>query len=368
MVKVRKQLVSSRKNTYGGGNGRKFITIHETANTARGANAQAHANLQSNGFGSTWHYTVDDKEAIQSFPHSVRCWHAGDSRGNGNMNSIGIEICVNSDGNFYKAVQNAAELTKRIVKQEGIPLGSVVQHNHWSGKNCPTNLRNGNKGVSWSDFKRMVSGSKGKVSKGSTKKKGKSSGKVGGGSVVDYMKSKGMDSSFSNRKKLANKYGIKNYRGTASQNTKLLSKLKGSSSKKKSTSSSSKVSSYKGKRVESKVNGLRFYNKPSWKDKDVVGRVNKGYGFPNIVSKHKVGRGHQYKVKNSKGKVFYITASDKYVRVVSGSKKKKGKTIAQMADEVIAGKHGNGNEARRKSLGISKSEYEKVRRRVNSLL
>lgn len=77
MVKVRKQLVSSRKNTYGGGNGRKFITIHETANTARGANAQAHANLQSNGFGSTWHYTVDDKEAIQSFPHSVRCWHAG---------------------------------------------------------------------------------------------------------------------------------------------------------------------------------------------------------------------------------------------------------------------------------------------------
>src|SRR5699024_12408217 len=103
------------------------------------------------------------------------------------MNAIGIEICVNSDGNFYKAVQNAAELTKRIVKQEGIPLGSVVQHNHWSGKNCPTNLRNGNKGVSWSDFKRMVSGSKGKVSKGSTKNKSKSNG----GSVVDYINSKG---------------------------------------------------------------------------------------------------------------------------------------------------------------------------------
>lgn len=278
MVKVRKQLVSSRKNTYGGGNGRKFITIHETANTARGANAQAHANLQSNGFGSTWHYTVDDKEAIQSFPHSVRCWHAGDSRGNGNMNSIGIEICVNSDGNFYKAVQNAAELTKQIMKQEGIPLGSVVQHNHWSGKNCPTNLRNGNKGVSWSDFKRMVSGSKGKVSKGNTKKKSKSNG----GSVVDYMNSKGMDSSFSNRKKLAKKYGIKNYRGTASQNVKLLNKLKGNKTKK-----------------------------------------------------------------------------------TSNKKKSSSKSISKMADEVIAGKHGSGHYNRRKSLGISKSEYEKVRKKVN---
>src|SRR5699024_8736418 len=163
-------------------------------------------------------------------------------------------------------------------------------------------------------------------------------------------------------KGIAKHFGLKKKKGSSSTTSKK------KSNKKKTTSNSSKESSYKGKRVESKVNGLRFYNKPSWKDKDVVGRVNKGYGFPNIVSKHKVGRGHQYKVKNSKGKVFYITASDKYVRVVSGSKKKKGKTIAQMADEVIACKHGNGNEARRKSLGISKSKYEKVRRRVNSLL
>jgi LysM repeat protein len=40
------------------------------------------------------------------------------------------------------------------------------------------------------------------------------------------MKSKNMDSSYSNRSKLAKAYGIENYEGTASQNLALLSKLK----------------------------------------------------------------------------------------------------------------------------------------------
>ncbi|GAB2538802.1 hypothetical protein [Gracilibacillus alcaliphilus] len=39
-----------------------------------------------------------------------------------------------------------------------------------------------------------------------------------------------------------------------------------------------------------------------------------------------------------------------------------------MATEVIQGKHGSGHENRRKSLGISKAEYEKVRKEVNKRL
>jgi N-acetylmuramoyl-L-alanine amidase len=46
----------------------------------------------------------------------------------------------------------------------------------------------------------------------------------------------------------------------------------------------------------------------------------------------------------------------------------KGKSIDQMANEVIVGKHGSGHETRRKSLGISASEYAKVRARVNQLM
>jgi len=45
-------------------------------------------------------------------------------------------------------------------------------------------------------------------------------------SLVDYMKSKGMDASFANRSRLAAQYGIVGYQGTAAQNLALLSKLK----------------------------------------------------------------------------------------------------------------------------------------------
>ena len=47
-----------------------------------------------------------------------------------------------------------------------------------------------------------------------------------GNSIVDGLKSAGVNSSFDNRKKIAQANGIKNYTGTASQNTALLNKLK----------------------------------------------------------------------------------------------------------------------------------------------
>lgn len=48
-----------------------------------------------------------------------------------------------------------------------------------------------------------------------------------GSSLVDYLKSIGVDSSFNNRTKLAQANGIKGYTGTSSQNTALLNKLRG---------------------------------------------------------------------------------------------------------------------------------------------
>lgn len=41
------------------------------------------------------------------------------------------------------------------------------------------------------------------------------------------------------------------------------------------------------------------------------------------------------------------------------------KTVSQMATEVIAGKHGNGHDRRRKSLNIDAATYAKVRAEVN---
>lgn len=161
MVTIRKNIVSLsiiNKVTSGIGNGRKWITIHETDNDRATANADAHGRLQANGNSrsASWHYTVDEKEAVQSFDHNIRCWAGGDGLGNGNANSIHIEICVNSDGNYKKAVQNATELVKKIMKEENIPLSNVVQHNHWSGKNCPSKMRSGKCGYTWTQFKELL--------------------------------------------------------------------------------------------------------------------------------------------------------------------------------------------------------------------
>lgn len=158
MVKIKKQLISSRAATGGNGNVKKYITIHQTANTTKGANAQAHANLQSNGNSrqASWHWQVDDNQAIQSFDHNVKCWHAGNRTGNNE--SIGIELCVNSDAHYKKVLENAAELIKKIMKDENISIGNVVQHNKWSGKNCPAQIRVSKDGVGWTQFIALVQG------------------------------------------------------------------------------------------------------------------------------------------------------------------------------------------------------------------
>lgn len=54
--------------------------------------------------------------------------------------------------------------------------------------------------------------------------------------IVDYLKSKGQDSSFSARQKLAQQYGISNYSGTADQNNLLLNKVQNNSQNNSQTS------------------------------------------------------------------------------------------------------------------------------------
>ncbi|CAH2465111.1 N-acetylmuramoyl-L-alanine amidase [Bacillus mycoides] len=75
-----------------------------------------------------------------------------------------------------------------------------------------------------------------------------------------------------------------------------------------------KQGSVVGKRVVSKVDNLRFYESPSWHDKDVAGSVDAGLGF-TIDAKVTVNGSSQYKVHNSKGKTYYITANSSYVYV-----------------------------------------------------
>src|SRR5690554_3411342 len=223
-VNIRKHLVSNniaKRVTYPGTNSKKYIVIHETANTRKGANANAHARLQASGNSraASWHYTVDDKEIVQSFDDNKQCWHAGNRYYN--ENSIGIEICVNEDGDFKKAVDNAIKLTKHLMDKYNISANNVIQHNTASGKDCPRYLRAGNKGITWNEFKEKLTDKKQPVStqnKPATTSKSKSNNNnikpnYNTKSIVEFLISIKQPHSFEYRKKLATIYGINNYKG-----------------------------------------------------------------------------------------------------------------------------------------------------------
>lgn len=147
----------SNRVSFGRGNPRNYLTIHQTGNTDEGSNAMAHHNLQArSGIGYGWHWQVDDHEAIQTHDHSFKIWHAGDGRGKGNTQSISIEICVNSDGDYNQAVENGAKLAALILKEENIDISNMVQHNYWSGKDCPHEIRLGKNGITWAVFVNKV--------------------------------------------------------------------------------------------------------------------------------------------------------------------------------------------------------------------
>ena len=271
MVQIKQMIVSKsiqNRLTYGGKNPVKYIMIHQTANTSKGANAYMHAKLQANGNSrqASWHYQVDADNIYQSFPDTAQAWHAGNRYYN--QNSIGIELTVNSDGNYIGTVEHGAELVKYLMNKHNVPISNVIRHKDASGKYCPRELLDGKNGITWAKFKQMVQGA-------STPKPAPSKPSKPANKTIEQLADE----------VIAGKHGT----GEA---------------RKKSLGSN-----------YSAVQAL----------------VNKKLG--------------------SSGK----------------SKPKPKKSINQMAQEVIAGKHGTGNANRRKSLGISQSEYNKVRAEVNRL-
>lgn len=224
------------------------ITVHETENYDKGADAEMHSRYLLNsawGRKASWHFTVDDEKIYQHARLDQSCWHAGDGGGTGNRRSIGIETCENSDGDFRKAVENVQALVRYLMKETGIKISNVVQHNKWSGKPCPNTIR-----PHWNKF---IAGVESKDVE-SVKEIPKKPVKVGysNNSIVDYLSANDIDSSFNNRKKLADKYGISNYKGTASQNLELLSKMRS----KAPSREVEKKSDYKGDSIVDYLNSI----------------------------------------------------------------------------------------------------------------
>ena len=115
-----------------------FITIHNTANRAPGADALAHARYLKGPDARrrevSWHYTVDDTRCVKHLPLSEMGWHAGRR---GNERSIGIEVCESEGIDQEAAFDRACLLAAVLARRFGIRPGNIVTHKRWTGKNCP---------------------------------------------------------------------------------------------------------------------------------------------------------------------------------------------------------------------------------------
>ena len=143
MVNIRKNLMPSSlyswKSPYAMVPTR--IVVHNTANDASADNEIKYMNKSKSqgGIQTSFHYAVDDKEAVQGLPENRNGWHAGDGNGKGNREGIAIEICYSKSGGdrFIKAEENAAELIVDILKRYNWGIDKVTKHQDYANKYCP---------------------------------------------------------------------------------------------------------------------------------------------------------------------------------------------------------------------------------------
>ncbi|ECK6838592.1 M15 family peptidase [Listeria monocytogenes] len=130
--------------------------------------------------------------------------------------------------------------------------------------------------------------------------------------LVDYMNLNKLDSSFANRKKLANQYGIKDYTGTATQNTTLLAKLKAG---KPHTPASSNKNTYYTENPE-KIKTLvqcDLYNSVDFTEKHKTGGTFPA-GTVFTISGMGETKGGTPRLKTKSG--YYLTANTKFVKKI----------------------------------------------------
>ena len=139
----------------------EYIVIHDTGNAAAGADAMAHYQYFAGGDrNASAHYFVDDGQVVQIIDDSEGSWHSGvkyktPATPISNHNSIGIEMCINSDGDYNAAMQNTIDLAAYLLWKYDLSIDHLVRHYDANGKVCPLTMSANNWAV-WQQFKASV--------------------------------------------------------------------------------------------------------------------------------------------------------------------------------------------------------------------
>lgn len=123
----------------------KGVVIHWTANEAKGADADAHFRFFDKGetYASA-HYFVDKDTILRIIPENEMAYHVGAKSyktqkygSYPNAHMIGVEMCVNSDGNFTETYKRAVWLVADLLKRHKLGLDDLERHYDITGKDCP---------------------------------------------------------------------------------------------------------------------------------------------------------------------------------------------------------------------------------------
>lgn len=131
-----------------------LIVMHNTANDASAENEIAY--MHRNNMETSFHFAVDDKEAVQGIDLNRNAWHASDGNGKGNREGIAIEICYSKSGGerWLKALDNAAELTAKLLKDYGWGIDRVTKHQDYGNhKHCPHRILDE---YGWDNFLNLI--------------------------------------------------------------------------------------------------------------------------------------------------------------------------------------------------------------------
>lgn len=124
----------------------KGVVIHWTANEGKGADNNAHYNYFAklkDRYASA-HYFVDSKGILLIIPENEMAYHVGaqsyktkkyGSYPNNAM--IGVEMCVNSDGDFNETYRRAVWLCATLLKKYKLSINELERHYDITGKDCP---------------------------------------------------------------------------------------------------------------------------------------------------------------------------------------------------------------------------------------
>lgn len=140
----------------------KDIVIHNAATpngTAKALNRALHNSKEY----KSWHFSVDDKDIIQSLPLNRNAFATGDGAyGLGNRTGIHIEIAKDNDNDsreeWLKARDNGARLAAELLYKYGWGIDHLKKHQDYkmtdgNYKYCPHKILD----EGWDDFKSLVS-------------------------------------------------------------------------------------------------------------------------------------------------------------------------------------------------------------------